>query len=111
MSIPKGVTTFRSQSAPPFIQIPESDLMEAFDLLSKSALKIYCLLAKNIDGYWSYLSPRGLEAEGIMSKSSASRAIKELQDVGYIDGDRFYVESKTKRAKRQKVKKEIESSL
>ena len=47
MSIPKIVKNIRSDSAPPFLQIPYSDWIAAGKTLTKSAFILYLYIAQN----------------------------------------------------------------
>ena len=105
------IYTHRSQSAPPFIQIPESDLWEANNKLSKSGFTLYLYLAKNSENYLSEFGVRDLENQGIINHSSAIRGLKELIEKGYINGEHFYVESREKRLKKIEIQKEINNIM
>lgn len=76
-----------------YLLIDNSSWMKAYNHLKKrNTFGLYLYLAKNADGYNLDLSRRHVMDALGMSKDSYIRAVKELEDVGYLvkDVDGFY---------------------
>lgn len=67
-----------------FLCIYERNLKEAMKDLNGATFKLYICLMTNADGYRFDISPQYIENEYGISKSSAHRALKELEEKGYI---------------------------
>ena len=114
MSFPnqKTLTIVKSQiTTPPFLQINEDDWQAAYRKLSPATFAVYLYLAQNQAGYHFDFSPTAIAKTGLMSKSTASQARKDLEKAGYIEDGRFYVESKEKREVRAKMFQEIDTTI
>ena len=114
MSVPNQkvlIITKPNSTSPPFLQINEDDWRTAYAKLSPSAFGVYLYLAQNANGFCFEFSPTAIADTGLMSKGTATKARQELESAGYIEGGRFYVESKAKRACREKVEQEIKDTI
>lgn len=113
MSVPnqKTLTIIKREPTPPFLQINEDDWQTAYKKLSPSAFGIYLYLAQNANGYKFEFSPTAIANTGLMSKGTATKARQELESIGYIVDGYFYTEYIDTRARREKIKKEIEETI
>ena len=112
MSVPNQkvlIITKPRTTSPPFLQVSERDWQEAYRLLSPSAFGIYLYLAQNAADYQFEYSPSAIERTGLMSKGTATKARQELENKGYIEGNRFYVQSPQTRAMVASVDNEIQN--
>lgn len=67
-----------------FLQIGIEEWQEASKILSPAAFKLYLYLASNANGFKLALSQLAVEFAIGISKSSYHRAIKELEENGYV---------------------------
>lgn len=113
MSVPNQYTLkiHRGNLIPPFVQVSEEDLNEAYLTLTRSAFYIYLRLAMNADGYLYEYSPTAIANTGVMAKGTASAARQELEAKGYIENNNFYVQSRRKREGLNRIQKEINGQL
>lgn len=82
-----------------FLQISNSLWNAAAKELTYSAFKLYLELASNANGFIYYLSPALLTQRGLFrSKGTVTKARQELEQLGYIENNVFYLESKRRRA-------------
>lgn len=98
-------------TTPPFVQINQDDWTEAFKNLTRSAFGIYLYLAQNAKGYKFEYSPTAIENLGIMTKGTATKVYRELEEKGYIEEGHFYVSSKNKREQKTKIQNEINKTI
>lgn len=70
--------------ARPFLLIYQSNLKEAMKRLSGTGFKAYLMLAANADQYQTNYSPQYISAETGMCLDSARKALKELEEKGFL---------------------------
>ena len=101
----------KPSTPPPFVQVNQLDWQEAFKLLSPSAFGIYLYLAQNADGYIFEYSPQAIANTGLMAKGTASKAMTELINVGYVEDGVFYTSNPKRRAQRSQIQEEIKQTV
>lgn len=75
-----------------FMQLDIQDFYDAAKVLNYAALRLYVYLAKNKDGYETYLSGADFTKSFDVSDSTYRRALDELKEKGYIKeiGDHYW---------------------
>ena len=71
-----------------FLQIGIAEWQEASKILTPAAFKLYLYLASNANGFKLAPSQVAVEIALSISKSSYHRAVKELEEKGYLQLDR-----------------------
>ena len=95
----------------PSLKLNQEDWFSAFKNLTRSAFGIYLYLAQNAKGYKFEYSPTAIENLGIMTKGTATKVYRELEEKVYIEEGHFYVSSKNKREQKTKIQNEINKTI
>lgn len=95
----------------PCLKLNQKDWFNAFKNLTRSAFGIYLYLSQFPNGYKFEYSPTAIENLGIMTKGTATKVYRELEEKGYIENGHFYVSSKNKREQKVKIQNEIDETV
>lgn len=81
----RTVTILKRECKSDFLQINNDEWQQACQCIEHyGTFKLYLYLASNKDGFNMYLSPVAIENAIGISESTYRRALKELQDLGYL---------------------------
>ena len=75
-----------------FLNIYESSIEEAMNILTNSAFKVYICLVSNADGYRFSLSPTAIKDKTHLCLDTVRKALKELEIknyIKYVEGNQY----------------------